>query len=215
LRMIAGAAGKEGFAQALRAYMRTVIDKGLSALNFAARVIISTRASLASAVLGAYWAFTRALPRGAPGFWRHLPPANANNRQALCAHDGTQPRRGRAPAGLGPSFFRGACPAPPHAARGFPAPRPRQPPPRLRPAGRARRGREARAAQARPPARSQYRDGRRSLARRHRLAARRLHTGLCHDAGARLDRAPAGAALLLPDDSRCLRLCLAGPGLDF
>jgi citrate synthase len=67
LRMIAGAAVEERFAQALDAYITTVIDNGLSASTFAARVIISTRASLASAVVGAYGAFTGALHGGAPG----------------------------------------------------------------------------------------------------------------------------------------------------
>ena len=67
LRMVAGAAVEERFAQALDAYMTTVIDNGLSASTFAARVIISTRASLASAVVGAYGAFTGALHGGAPG----------------------------------------------------------------------------------------------------------------------------------------------------
>src|SRR5262245_25037876 len=67
LRMMAGTAVEERFAQALDAYMTTVIDNGLSASTFAARVIISTRASLASAVVGAYGAFTGALHGGAPG----------------------------------------------------------------------------------------------------------------------------------------------------
>ncbi len=67
LRMVAGAAVEERFAQALDAYITTVIDNGLSASTFAARVIISTRASLASAVVGAYGAFTGALHGGAPG----------------------------------------------------------------------------------------------------------------------------------------------------
>src|SRR5215470_7235008 len=67
LRMLTGQAVEERFAQALDAYMTTVIDNGLSASTFAARVIISTRASLASAVVGAYGAFTGALHGGAPG----------------------------------------------------------------------------------------------------------------------------------------------------
>jgi citrate synthase len=65
--MIAGVAVEERFAQALDAYITTVIDNGLSASTFAARVIISTRASLPSAVVGAYGAFTGALHGGAPG----------------------------------------------------------------------------------------------------------------------------------------------------
>src|SRR5215470_1579150 len=67
LRMLTGQAVEDRFAQALDAYMTTVIDNGLSASTFAARVIISTRASLASAVVGAYGAFTGALHGGAPG----------------------------------------------------------------------------------------------------------------------------------------------------
>jgi citrate synthase len=67
LHMLAGETIEERFAQALDAYMTTVIDNGLSASTFAARVIISTRASLASAVVGAYGAFTGALHGGAPG----------------------------------------------------------------------------------------------------------------------------------------------------
>jgi len=67
LRTLVGAAVEERFAQALDSYMTTVIDNGLSASTFAARVIISTRASLASAVVGAYGAFTGALHGGAPG----------------------------------------------------------------------------------------------------------------------------------------------------
>jgi len=67
LRMITGSAVEERFSQALDAYITTVIDNGLSASTFAARVIISTRASLPSAVVGAYGAFTGALHGGAPG----------------------------------------------------------------------------------------------------------------------------------------------------
>src|SRR5262249_40546479 len=67
LRMLAGATVEERFVQALDTYMTTVIDNGLSASTFAARVIISTRASLAAAAVGAYGAFTGALHGGAPG----------------------------------------------------------------------------------------------------------------------------------------------------
>ena len=51
---------------ALDAYLTSVIDNGLGTSTFAARVIISTRASLVSAVLGAYGAFTGSLHGGAP-----------------------------------------------------------------------------------------------------------------------------------------------------
>jgi citrate synthase len=65
LRMIAAAPAAA--ALALDRYCITVIDNGLSASSFAARVIASTRASLAAAVVGAYGAFTGPVHGGAPG----------------------------------------------------------------------------------------------------------------------------------------------------
>ena len=67
LRMVNGAAVDPRVATALDNYLTTVIDNGLGTSTFAARVIISTRASLASAALGAYGAFTGPLHGGAPG----------------------------------------------------------------------------------------------------------------------------------------------------
>ncbi len=67
LRMITGAPAAPAAVAALDTYFITVIDNGLSASSFAARIIASTRASLASAVLGAYAAFTGPLHGGAPG----------------------------------------------------------------------------------------------------------------------------------------------------
>jgi citrate synthase len=58
LRMVAGAPVEARFATALDTYLTTVIDNGLGVSTFAARVVISTGASLASAVTGAYGAFT-------------------------------------------------------------------------------------------------------------------------------------------------------------
>jgi citrate synthase len=52
LRMLDGEAPSAARAAALDAYLTTVIDNGLAASTFAARVVASTRASLASAVLG-------------------------------------------------------------------------------------------------------------------------------------------------------------------
>jgi citrate synthase len=48
-------------------YFTAVIDNGLSNSGFTARIIASSRASLASAALGAYCAFTGPLHGGAPG----------------------------------------------------------------------------------------------------------------------------------------------------
>src|SRR5882757_5164126 len=67
LRMIAGAPVEPRLVSALDSYLTTVIDNGLGTSTFAARVVISTRASLASAVAGAYGAFSGALHGGAPG----------------------------------------------------------------------------------------------------------------------------------------------------
>ena len=52
---------------ALDAYFTAMMDSGLSASSFTARVVASTRASLAAAALGAWCAFTGALHGGAPG----------------------------------------------------------------------------------------------------------------------------------------------------
>jgi citrate synthase len=65
--MINGAAAEARLVAALDAYLTIVIDNGLGTSTFAARVVVSTRASLAAAVLGGYCAFTGALHGGAPG----------------------------------------------------------------------------------------------------------------------------------------------------
>jgi citrate synthase len=67
LRMLHGQPAAPALAAALDAYLTTVIDNGLAASTFAARVIASTRASLAAAVLGGYCALTGPLHGGAPG----------------------------------------------------------------------------------------------------------------------------------------------------
>jgi citrate synthase len=65
--MVNGAPLDERLTQALDTYFTAVIESGLGASSFAARVIASTRASLASAALGGYCAFTGPLHGGAPG----------------------------------------------------------------------------------------------------------------------------------------------------
>jgi len=66
LRMLNGCAPAPRYVTALDHYLTTVIDNGLGSSAFAARVIISTKASLVSAILGAYLAFTGPLHGGAP-----------------------------------------------------------------------------------------------------------------------------------------------------
>ncbi len=67
LRMLTGETATPGQAAALDAYLVTVIDHGLNASTFAARVAASTRAGLASAVLAGLSALKGPLHGGAPG----------------------------------------------------------------------------------------------------------------------------------------------------
>jgi citrate synthase len=67
LRMARGASASAAEAAALDAYLVTVIDHGLNASTFAARVVASTQAGLTSAVLGGVSALKGPLHGGAPG----------------------------------------------------------------------------------------------------------------------------------------------------
>lgn len=67
LRMFHGTPSPASAIEALDTYFTAMVESGLSASSFTARVIASTRASLASSVLGAWGAFTGALHGGAPG----------------------------------------------------------------------------------------------------------------------------------------------------
>jgi citrate synthase len=67
LRMMSAAPVEPRRAAALDTYLTTVIDNGLGNSTFAARVVVSSRASLAAAVLGGYCAFCGPLHGGAPG----------------------------------------------------------------------------------------------------------------------------------------------------
>jgi citrate synthase len=67
LRMTHGAPQDAAQVTALDTYFTVMMDSGLSASNFTARIVASTRASLASATLGAWCAFTGELHGGAPG----------------------------------------------------------------------------------------------------------------------------------------------------
>jgi citrate synthase len=67
LRMLGGEPVAESMAEALDTYWTSVIDNGLNTSAYTARLIASSRASLVSAALGAYCAFTGPLHGGAPG----------------------------------------------------------------------------------------------------------------------------------------------------
>jgi citrate synthase len=67
LRMVHGHGADPAMAEALDTYWTALIDNGLNTSAFTARVIASSRASLAAAALGAFCAFTGPLHGGAPG----------------------------------------------------------------------------------------------------------------------------------------------------
>jgi citrate synthase len=67
LRMTRGAPAARDAARALDAYLVTVIDHGMNASTFTARVIASTASDLISAVVGAVGALKGPLHGGAPG----------------------------------------------------------------------------------------------------------------------------------------------------
>ena len=67
LRMLHGVVAPEANVAALDTYFTVMAESGLSGSSFTARVVASTRASLAAAVLGAWCAFTGPLHGGAPG----------------------------------------------------------------------------------------------------------------------------------------------------
>jgi citrate synthase len=67
LRVVHGRPVAAVMAEALDTYFAAVIDNGLNTSAFTARVIASSGASLVSAALGAYCAFTGPLHGGAPG----------------------------------------------------------------------------------------------------------------------------------------------------
>lgn len=67
LYMLGGERPGEGSVRALETYLNTVSDHGMNASTFAARVIVSTRSDLVSAVVGAVGALKGPLHGGAPG----------------------------------------------------------------------------------------------------------------------------------------------------
>jgi citrate synthase len=67
LYMLTGETPSAEFVRALETYLNTVVDHGLNASTFAARVIVSTRSDVISAVVGAIGALKGPLHGGAPG----------------------------------------------------------------------------------------------------------------------------------------------------
>ena len=67
LYMLHGEAPSSEQTRALETYLNTVVDHGMNASTFAARVIVSTRSDIVSAVVGAIGALKGPLHGGAPG----------------------------------------------------------------------------------------------------------------------------------------------------
>jgi citrate synthase len=67
LRMWHGEATDPAMVAAFDSYLTVMAESGLSGSSFCARIIASTRASLAASVLGAWCAFTGPIHGGAPG----------------------------------------------------------------------------------------------------------------------------------------------------
>lgn len=67
LWMLTGSVPTPGAVRALETYLNAVVDHGLNASTFAARVIVSTQSDLVSAIVGAIGALKGPLHGGAPG----------------------------------------------------------------------------------------------------------------------------------------------------
>src|ERR671921_844083 len=67
LYMLSNEAPRPELTRALETYLNTVVDHGMNASTFAARVIVSTRSDMVSAVVGAIGALKGPLHGGAPG----------------------------------------------------------------------------------------------------------------------------------------------------
>ena len=67
LYMLTGERPSAEFVRALETYLNAVVDHGMNASTFAARVIVSTRSDVVSAVVGAIGALKGPLHGGAPG----------------------------------------------------------------------------------------------------------------------------------------------------
>jgi len=67
LRMVHGKPVAAGMPEALDTYFTAIVENGLNSSAFTARLVASTRASLACAAMAAYCAFTGPLHGGAPG----------------------------------------------------------------------------------------------------------------------------------------------------
>jgi citrate synthase len=109
LRMTAGSDADPAKVAALDTYFTVMAESGLSASAFTARVVASTKASLAASVLAAWCAFTGALHGGAPGPTLDMLDA-ADAQPDLEAWLEAKLRGGERLMGFGHRVFRGNDP---------------------------------------------------------------------------------------------------------
>nr|WP_294522985.1 citrate synthase [uncultured Rhodopila sp.] len=109
LRMLHGRTQPPDRVAALDTYFTVMCESGLSASAFTARVVASTRASLAASVLAAWCAFTGALHGGAPGPTLNMLDA-AEAAEDLNAWVEDRLRSGQRLMGFGHRVFRGNDP---------------------------------------------------------------------------------------------------------
>jgi citrate synthase len=109
LRMLRGADATPQAVQALDTYFTVMAESGLSGSSFTARVVASTHASVASAVLAAWCAFTGPRHGGAPGPTLDLLD-EAEDRTDLEAWLEGRLRAGERLMGFGHRVFRGNDP---------------------------------------------------------------------------------------------------------
>jgi citrate synthase len=108
LRMLHGVPPDDSQAMALDTYFAAMAESGMSPSAFAARIAASTRASLASAVLAAWCAFTGPLHGGAPGPTLDMLDAAAANDLDVWIE--SKLKSGERIAGFGHRVFRGNDP---------------------------------------------------------------------------------------------------------
>ncbi len=105
LRMVLGRALQPAEADAINAYLVTVVDHGMNASTFTARVIASTRSDLVSAVTGALGALKGPLHGGAPGPVLDMLDAVGDAARAEAWLEG-ELRAGRRIMGMGHRVYR-------------------------------------------------------------------------------------------------------------
>jgi citrate synthase len=109
LRMWHGVPAEPAMVAALDTYFTVMAESGLSASSFTARIVASTHASLAAAVLAAWCAFTGPLHGGAPGPTLDMLDA-AETAPDLDAWLEAKLRAGERLMGFGHRVFRGNDP---------------------------------------------------------------------------------------------------------